>query len=835
MSNYQLVPWKQLLSSQVKGKIIPPSTTTFDYLRATDGKIVNGILKLLSLFVTSEAITSEEIKANVINHMKIQPEEYTSTMTELWKNMVLRVNTWKYMNKDSAKAIAYCDSFIMSFTQKAIEHKHLDNNDMIIHYISICKNKFEEIKLRNQPDNMHENVEFMAKCYEFEASVYILLCMMIINPNYISTYYNDVRYILENYFKHGITIQQEGGGICAALSVRYVRGMLRCNLTEDEGYRCAFHENIPKGLENELHEEINDHVDLLYAYAVLMKYKLFNDLDIRIPLYHILDCIKFDSSNETVGIVKLPYISSNPLFREEHDEISSDTEISLLRRKLKSANKSYNDRKKDIRKETKEYVNNTENEMYELIRQNKEKINVLDELRNAGKDDDEVKTLEDEININKQTIQTLEQKIDEIIIEQGVKLQNADKEWKKEEKDIKHKINLFMNEQRLSKFKEDLKSAEEMELSRDYEHELIHLITIHRESINKEYKYNAGYRCLSSVIFRRYRINNRIRILDSNNEFLLYLSYFQSILALNDRNKLSNRTLEYSFFVEIGHCLNPLMFNLEDSDDIINELVDVICKTYVHDTVGTVPNFRDMKISSSTFNTCRDVARGFHEEKIDEELYNIMYERIMGKQGFSMDDICKYYLLHSEGDSIEQYINIIRTINNHEKYGIEDYNEAYMFKLHHETIKRINEADTSKSSIPIWCRIDSIITTYDERPYYKFNRNFHHAYAKELFNDAITIYDPNLLFAVCSDMSISDVILPYVDKTIDLYPYYTERIQFYGGNEHNDDKMITTLFRFMLIITMIVIIMIIVVYIRQRMNETVNNTTIQTTIRELKL
>lgn len=873
MSNYQLVPWKQLLSSQVNGEIIPPSTITFDYLHATDGKIIDGMMKLLSLFVTSEANTSEEIKANVINHMKTQPEEYTSAMIEIWKSMVLRVKSWKNIDKTSAKAISYCDSFITSFTQKAIEYKHLEDDDMIIHYISICENKFEEIKRKNKPEDIHENIEFMAKCYEFEASVYIILCIMIINPNCIPTYYNDVRNILENYFKNGITIQSEGDGICAVLSVRYVRGMLRCNLTEDEGYRHAFHENIPKGLENELHEEINDYVDLLYAYAVLMKYKLFNNLDVRIPLYHILDYIWFDSSNEKVIRVKLPYIASNQIFiptlgeastssdDEQFDDEQSDDEqfdveisiskrqseyeklqeensakISLLEKKLKSLSRSYDIRKKEIRKENMEYRTDKENEMDELVNLNKEKKNRLDTLRNEG-NDDEAKKLENEINTNIQAIKTLEEEIDKIVKEGNDKLRNVNKERINEETNIKYQINLLKNEPLLLKFKEDLKSAEEIELSRDYEQELIQRITIHRNSIKKEYEDNVGYRCLSSVIFRRYEINNRIRILDSNTEFLLYLSYFQSMLTLNDRNKLSYNSSGYSFFNSIGTCLNPMIFNLEDSNNIINELADAIYNSSAQDIAGPVPDFNNMGIApSDDFTVCKEVAYRFDNKKIDEGLYNIMNERIMGKQGFSMNDICKYYVLHSEGDSIKQFLNIVRTINKHEKFGIEDFKEAYLFKLHHETIKRINNADTSKSSIPMWCSVNCIIIPRNEHPYYKFETFYPHAYAKELFDGKITIYDPNLKFATCSDMSITDVILPYVDETLDLYPYYTERIQFYGGNECDDDKMLTILFGFMLIITLIVVIVLIVDYIRQKANKNVvYNTNILTNIHKLKL
>jgi hypothetical protein len=729
--------WQALLTDQMN-KEITPQDLTFDNLHRIDMQIIDGMLKLISLFVSPSA---EEIQDNVKKYMIAHPEDYIPTMENIWLNMILRVNCWKKMEVDgSTKAVEDCESFIEEFATKVVEKEAFadkalaekafgkvepDKKDAIDTYINIIFENYVNSSgklfkyITNDEADKHRTsdnrctIEFMSKIYKFEAAIYIVLCMMILSPNMINSDKKTtfVRNILTTYFKFGTKMQNESNGLCSVLAIRYIRGMLRCNLTEDEGYKKVFNDCKPEGLKDELHEEINDHVDLLYAYAVLMKYKLFPNLNVAVPLYFIL--------RESLGLKEIPYLL--PYLR-------NDANIA-----------EYDAKKHQIEAEI---------DRLERIKQGCERM--MRNFRSQGKTN-EVEKFKKGYNAHQQKISELRNQLIEC------------------------------------KF-EPVKKAKEVFSARKYDEELLHLVAAHRKDINEKYIKEVEWRCQTALIFRRYTIRNRIEQVDARTEFLLYLSYFQSQLTVDDRANVACKASAYSFFVSLGFYLQPTAYNLEDMELITNDMVNVF-----NEEQHILKHLESHMLS--LINNCNLACENIFIKRENEFLYNY-FQRSTGNYGFSMDDMYKEINPASImflRNNLQIYLN-----------KTQPYAFTFFLQLHHKTIERIKPDQTNISSIPTFCAIGGIIDICRDDQKLTYRKICNHAYVKELYRGSIKLYDPNLYFTSCSDMSFSDLALQQVDTKIDRYSFYTERIQFYGGG--GKDKLLWSIILGLVVIVIVVVV-----------------------------
>jgi hypothetical protein len=116
------------------------------------------------------------------------------------------------------------------------------------------------------------------------------------------------------------------------------------------------------------------------------------------------------------------------------------------------------------------------------------------------------------------------------------------------------------------------------------------------------------------------------------------------------------------------------------------------------------------------------------------------------------------------------------------------------------------------------------------RPDGEMGEEYKHEYVKELTKDGIIVYDPNLSFTSCSDMSITDIYLPHDDFEYD-YSFVTERIRFLGGNENKLFKIIGWVVG---VIATIAIIGLIIYFVNKGSNETFYSKDFQEIHRHLK-
>lgn len=711
---------------------ISPKEVTFDSLYGLDAQTRENMLKLLELFTLPDdmadigdeeednekedveliKIDGEEVHPdskiiieNVKKHMDEHPNDYITAMKEIWVNMKYRAESWKAVDKTSEKYLKFIDEIPKALTYKS--------ETSIIDY---CLNTIDVAKsyINGQAAN-HEKLLLMAKYYEFEAAIYVTLCMMIINPGYIDEYYTDMELNLDWYFTYGKQyLQSEGNGICAVLSLRYVCGMLRCNLMDDKEYSNAFKANKPKGLEEDLHEEIIDEVDLFYAYAVLMKYKLYPDLDIEDVMFAFVN--DWTSKENDMGLGTSADILSKIEFIE-----------------------------------TKERKNLPVKDIAASI------------LKNYG--DDPVLLKE------------------------------------------RRAFNFYrhLSERSGSKIYVPVKKTP------TWRESIVVAVKSARDKVSYEFKNDPYYKCLHAVIFRRYIVGNRVKDTDNHTEFLLYLSYFHSILTLDKRKYMNHQNRAYSRLGHIGFYLNPVWFNISTADRIKEEIMS-------HPCIKATP----FNLDSYDLENFIDKYIIFSDENLSASLRDIINNNIEHKEPISADDIYKH-LLHTPLTDIypdakeitgssdtERLYYIIGAMTSNPVFP-ESWNEGKyltLFKLQHETNELLKTADVSKSSIPIFCGIFAIMNDK------KQPETFEHGYVKELTNEGIIVYDPNLSFAKCSDASITDVYMPHAYKN---YSFVTERIRFLGGNENKSLKIFALIFS---IIMIMVLIGLIIYFVNKDSNET---------------
>lgn len=705
---------------------ISPKEVSFDSLYGIDAKIIEKMMMLLDLFTLIEdredaedadlieidgeytLPMSDVIRDNVKKHMDEHPDEYIAAMKEIWMNMKTRAESWKVVDKTSKQYLNYIDE---------IPKQLMYNSEisLIEHCLYIC----EACEYYGHSDDVHENLNAMTKYYEYEAAIFVMLCIMILNPEYIGEYCNNVKKAIHKYFITTRYLQHEGHGICAILSLRYVRGMLCCDLMDDKDYLNSFKTNKPKGLEEDLHEEIIDEVDLFYAYAILMKYKLYPNLDIEAVMFAFLnDWV--DSKHNSWGRGNMIYLLSKIEF-----EITRESKNSPIEDIASSILKNYGD----------------------------DATNMLFKERSA-------------YNFYKHLSNNSESYV----------YKSVPKKFTRRES-----------------IADVVKSA--------------------RERVSGEFKNDSYYKCLHSVIFRRYIVGNRVKEIDNHTEFLLYLSYFHSILTLDKRKYMTNGNKAYNVLGHTGFYLNPVWFNIKIADDIKEEIMSCPC-------IKTEP----FKAAVNYLSMFMDEEIKFNND-LPTSLRDMIINNIKNKEPISADDIYKCLLHVSLSDIYPDAKEIIGSNDTERLYFIivamiSDKNPSYggcryltMLKLQHETNELLKTVDVSKSSIPIFCFVDSIINDK------KHDEKFEHGYVKELTNEGIIVYDPNLSFTKCSDTSITDIYLPKVSSTS--YSFITKRIRFLGGNENKPLKIIALIFGF---VSMIVIIIGLIIYfVNKDSNETFHN------------
>lgn len=180
MSSNQIIQWNDLIKLRQEGKMVVPEIT-LEFLHGLDVKIENGISTLSSLFIHSEATTTEKIQNNVRKYMKTQPDAYISVMKETWMSIVLRIECWKMSDKIARKAIARSNSLLNSFTQKVIENKYLNydatTESSIIRHFVLTLDNFE-LSGYSEKD-IHNDIKRMSEQYEYETL--ILYIIMFVN------------------------------------------------------------------------------------------------------------------------------------------------------------------------------------------------------------------------------------------------------------------------------------------------------------------------------------------------------------------------------------------------------------------------------------------------------------------------------------------------------------------------------------------------------------------------------------------------------------------------------------------------------------------------------
>lgn len=714
---------------------VSPKEVTFDTLHGTDAKIIENLKTLLKLFTLPDDMEDADdmydaelieidddeilpgsmiIRDNVKKHMDEHPDEYISAMEEIWMNMKYRAESWKAVDKKSNEYLDYINKIPNALMYNS-------ETSIIKHCIHIVDEAY--YKINGGPD--HENLTIMARFYEFEAGLFVILCMMIINPEYITQYYKNVKDNIMRYFIYTGFLQGEGNGICAVLSLRYVCGILRCNLMDDEEYLKAFRENIPKGLEKDLHEEIIDEVDLLYAYTVLMKYKLYPDLDIEEVMLTILDAYTCSVMGATSMNTK-PIMSKKEFIETENRKSAPmrDTVIKLL-----------NDKFSDFERSKAPLDQRVEYDYYR---------NLLTDLLSTG----------------------------------------------------------YVYTSFPKKFTE--------------RESIVDVVKSTRESVSRVFKDDSNYKNLYAVVFRRYIVGNRVKDTDNRLEFLLYLSYFHSILTLDKRKDLHSNSHAYDKLCEISRYLNPVWFNINAADSIKEEIL--ACPNIISRPPNT--NILMLVMFLSDIIACK-------LDYIPASLFDRFNNNIKNNKSISPEDMYEYFMQNTPNDIFpdtreitgisdmeRMYFNaavFATSINIHQGMAI----YVSLLKLQHETNELLKTADVSKSSIPVRCSMNRLI-----KPNKKSSEVCRHAYVKELTNEGIIVYDPNLSFSTCSDMSITDIYLPTASGK--MYSFITERIRFLGGDDENKPLEIIA-WIFGITIVMIAIIGLIIYFVNKDSNETFCN------------
>jgi hypothetical protein len=789
---------------------------TFAKLCETDMEIINDMLELSKVFIDTKDPAILTTFAS--NCMKNKEPDYVNRMERVRTNILYRYNLWRSSNVSNF-INKYNENLKHALSVKSITY---DASTCIDKYIATCNtNLFQSFKQQDENAlTIHGNLSRMTSIYAFETIIYMIMCTLIMNPNLIDVYFTDINMLISIYFKFGATLQNEGNGICTVLSIRYIRGILKENLVIDQKYNEMFNTLKPKGLENVLSAEINDSVDLLYAYVVLMKYAIYTDLDINIPLYHLYKNFstikdlqdKAFSKNELTTNAKekdltptfdgyvLPYESN------QNDTLGVTTydENFVYRSydKLKSRH-SYNRSSKPYKPDFLKDLDIDIKVGFDTIDNMNKFITTVRDLPIENATD---KFMRERGEVRWKILEEWRNSTGDKLTQSDNMLRLLDKNYTRAENKFKTlfktKVNGTLNNESAIQGgnKEfagwDTISAFQSQGTADDISSMLKQVLViptfkrtHKSEIVYDYKPTQHK---SEVVYEYKPIQHKSEVV---HDYKPMTGGVHDLVSLVNRARNILNTADKADLPRF-HVLSDIIFKrkhlLDTTRDRQTDLLQYMC--YFSSIVSLRDRYDMAKGSAYTFydnmyaylhpiayNT-KDATTVINETKpyadtMQSTLYTIVFPSLLSQYAainFNSPLITEEISYNNSLSSSVIYEYLVKN-GKLEQSGIFP-NDLVSLKLDYLTNIRIMNTKLTNCHIPVGSRTAA----------FKFKgghtRQPAHAYTKDLFNGTITVYDPNLLFKQVDDMSLTDLAI-IGDNSFKKYDYYTDRIRFLGGED----------------------------------------------------
>lgn len=227
--------------------------------------------------------------------------------------------------ENDAKSILSCDitslSFYITLQIRSTLPQIANDSIMLVKQWTLFNDDRNKHVYHTKP--LEETIRIKTN---FEYTILKIMTFLIQHPDYelLEDDRQDLLKILKFYLENFTEQNWFTDGICAGLSVKYIRNILLENLENDDFKKCCDEANADL-FNNKFNVNINDEMDLVFVYMMLMKNQLNNNLDLKKYMYYIIDVLK---SINHPQIFKYPPIQKfHNLYQyiyDHEEKISSD-------------------------------------------------------------------------------------------------------------------------------------------------------------------------------------------------------------------------------------------------------------------------------------------------------------------------------------------------------------------------------------------------------------------------------------------------------------------------------------------------------------------------------